>query len=140
MLKRLFVIFTTVFICIAILVPNKSPIFYGYAPKFELYLQSASSNAVMVVANADDYSNFINVKGESFKTVKENFNLHNFFSDMNAKLLFTESVAEGTSYYAFSKSIRYRDEVRGEVVNLHVFISNATNQVKVGSPLIYGSF
>lgn len=140
MSKKLAVILMAIIICFTLFKPNKNPIFCDYASNFEIYLNSASSNANIVQVDLDEYNSFSKIKGESFKTEKEDFCVFEFFREMKAVILFTETVEEGVSYYGYSRSINYMDTLKGQTVNLHVFISNTNNQVTIGSPIIYGSF
>ena len=140
MLNRIIVILSVVTICFSLLKPNKTPLFYNYSSNFEVYLQSSSSSANIVSINTQQYKNLSKIKGESFKTDKDNFDLQNFLLDLDARVLFIETIEEGISYYCFSNTIKYRELVKDNIVNVHVFISNLTNQITVGSPLIFGGF
>jgi hypothetical protein len=56
---------------------------------------------------------------------------------MQAKIIFTEQIEEGTSYYAYSPTIKYRTKIKNKIINLQIFVGKG---VKVGSPIIFGSF
>ena len=138
MLKKLTVILAVVIVAISVVTINKQPLFIEFSDTYELYLYSSSSNAVTVYTDAYGYKNYKKIKGESFKTDKSDFDVEKFFLDMNAKLIFTESIFEGVSYYGYSDDIKYGEMINGQKINLHVFVGK--NQVKVGAPIIYGSF
>ena len=117
---------------------NKTPIFKGYASDFELYLNSPSSSANIVTANAVTFIKYKNVCGESFNVDKNEFDLQKFLSDFCASLIYTEELEHGVSYYLYSKKIKYRTTLFGSIINLHVFVSDSS--ITIGSPLILGSF
>ncbi len=116
---------------------NATPVFRGYANKYELYIGDNSSCASVISVNADEYPFIHNIYGESC-TITGDFNLTEFLSDMNASLIFYENIGDGMNYYAYSPKIKYKKEILGKTVNLHVYISKS--KIKVGSPLIYGGY
>lgn len=137
MFKKLTIILLSVLCAMNFGVTNAKPLFKGYADCYELYVHG-NNNAVEIVSANDRLYPFINnVFGESFKMDIADFNLDEFLKNFDARLLFTERIEQGVSYYAYSPKIAYRQQVFGQTVNLHVFVGG---QVTVGSPLIYGSF
>lgn len=136
-LKKIIIVALTFLSVFAVYVGNHQPVFSGYAKNFEVYLASPSSNARIVSVNVRQYPTLINVYGESFKANKENFDLKGFLEDFNAQIVFVESISEGTCYYAYSPKIKYRAQIYGSVVNLHVFVGDS---VTIGAPIIFGSF
>ncbi|MBQ7236797.1 MAG: hypothetical protein IJX03_06570 [Clostridia bacterium] len=137
MLKKIMaVIFATVCL-VSVNGANKAPIFKDYANQFEVYIGDASSSAQITRVTKSEFYFLDGVCGESFKTDKDGFELDRFLSEFSAKIVFTERIAEGTSYYAYSPKIKYRKTVKGKTINLHVFIGK---EVSVGAPLILGSF
>lgn len=76
-------------------------------------------------------------KGESYQLEKKE-DLHNILSFYNAKLELVEEIEDGTNYYAYSKDLRYCKEIKGKIINLHIFIGK--NKTIIGTPLIFGSF
>lgn len=117
---------------------NKTPIFNAYASNFELYLNSPTSNAQFVRADALSYPFYKNVYGEGFKISSRDFNLERFLKDFSATVILVEEIEHGISYYAYSNQIKYRTILFNRPINLHVFVSETS--VTVGSPLILGSF
>ena len=79
-----------------------------------------------------------NIRGESVSLKKENFDLNEFLSDMNAEVVFVEQTEEMNLYYAYSPNLKYKKIVDGRLVNVQIAI--AKERVTVGSPLIFGSF
>lgn len=138
MFKKTAVILASCFLIIALYFYLNTPIFKDYANTYEVYLESYSSSDDIVKVTCDNFSLLQSIKGLSFKTDKDNFSIAEFLEDFGAEIKFTESVKEGTSYYCYSGKIKYREMVKGKIINLHVFIGS--EQVTVGAPLIYGSF
>ena len=137
MFKKLFVYALSFILFAAFTFFNATPVFFNYTDRLELYIDGGGSAGVIVSADKKDYPFIKGVSGESFKADKDTFDLDNFLNDFSAKIILTEEIAEGVSYYAFSNKIKYRSSVRGKTVNLHIFVGET---VTVGSPLIFGSF
>lgn len=138
MFKKILTTFLAASCCFLACVSVAKPVFSDYADSFEFYLNERSSNAVMVFASKGEYPFISDIKGESCKLIKSEFELEKFLNDFSAKVVFTEVIEEGTAYYAYSEDIKYLTEINGQRINLHIFI--AKECVTVGSPLIYGSF
>ena len=137
MFKRIGAILLAALCLLSVGGANKTPIFKDYATEFEVYIGEATSAAQIVSVTESDFRFVSSVCGESFKAEKEDFNLEKFLSEFSARIIFTEEIAEGVSYYAYSPKIKYRQTVKGQTVNLQVFIGK---QVTVGAPIICGSF
>ena len=58
--------------------------------------------------------------------------------EFDAKILLKEEIAGGTSYYCYTS--RWQDHIliEGQIINLHVAVSNG--QCSVGAPIIFGGF
>ena len=138
MLKRTVVFIFSIILVFSLIVFNNTPLFNEYSCEYEVFIKSGSNiNSVKKVSKSK-YIWCFGIKGESCVIEKQDFCLSDFFNDLNADELFSEKVGEIVVYYAFSPQIKYREKVQGETVNLQVAVSE--NYVKVGSPLIYGSF
>ncbi|MBQ8426337.1 MAG: hypothetical protein IJX16_01080 [Clostridia bacterium] len=137
MLKKTAVLLCAVIFTLFISYSNEKPLFNNYSDSFEVYTESASSNAVIVNATRYSYPLISAKVGESCKIVGQ-FDLTTFLEEMGASMVFTEQTEQGVSYYAYSRRIRYNAFINGSDVNLHVFIGKSG--VTVGSPLIFGSF
>lgn len=137
MLKRLFTCGLAVACLFSVYFTNKTPIFSDYGKNYELYIASASSSAKIINVNDKEFPFVFNVKGQAVSLDKQTFDLDAFISDFNAKIVFSEQVAGGDLYYAYSPKIKYKKKIGSDTVNLQVFIGE---QVKVGSPIIFGSF
>ena len=138
MLKKIITTVLSVICCFFLCLSVAKPVFSDYADSFELYLHECSSNASIVFVSKSDYPFISDIKGESCKLLKSEFEIEKFLNEFSATVHFTEVIDEGTAYYAYSEKIRYSAEVKGQRINLHIFI--AKESVTVGSPLIYGSF
>ena len=137
MLKKLTVLALCTIMLFALNYTNNVPTFSGYATEFEVYVGEASSSAQILSLDANSYPLVKDISGEAVKIDLEEFSLEQFLSDFSAKIVFSEQISEGISYYAFSPKIKYRKKVCGEIVNLQIFVGNS---VTVGTPIICGSF
>ncbi len=137
MLKKTLVFFLAIICLIVGYFINNKPVFANYSDRLEVYLNSRSSQAQIVSVTPSDYLYLKNVRGESFKCEREEFNLQNFLSEFSAKLIFSEELENGISYYAYSPKIKYQITLNGQKINLQIFIGKI---VTVGSPMIFGSF
>ncbi len=138
MFKKICLFISCVLVLSSIYHINKTPIFKDYATKYEVYLNSPDSTANFIMVDQPNFCFLSGVKGESFKTEKNTFDLESFLKDFSANLVFLEEIEQGVSYYAFSNKIKYRTTLHNKTVNLHVFINDT--MVTIGSPLISGSF
>lgn len=137
MLKKIICLAVCVFSLFGVWVSGRTPVFAEYSDSYELYVGSASSNARIITVDEKSFPFVQKVSGEGV-TLDDDITVQEITEKFDAKLIFTESVAEGVSFYAYSEKIGYKAVVRGEKVNLHVFVGK--DYVKVGSPIIYGSF
>ncbi len=118
---------------------NNKPLFSRYSNEFEVYLLSSSSEAQIVKCDVNTYKNLTNVRGEScFFANADESDVEKILLDFSATVLFTETVDGITNYYAYSPNIKYRLNVLGNIINLHI----ARNQrnIKLGSPIIFGGY
>ena len=117
---------------------NNAPVFKNFADEYEVYLTDFSCSNKIINVDKNKYPFIINVKGESAVIDKEKFNLQSFLSDLNAELVLVESDENYSCYYAYSPNIKKSKAFKDKTINLHIAITD--DCVKVGSPLIYGSF
>ena len=136
MFKKVLVLILATCILINLAIFNNQPLFSQFNNKFEVYL-SNSSDGQIVFADSKTYPLISGIYGESVTIEKEKFCLYDFLSNMQAKIIFTEQIDEGTSYYAYSPKIKYRTKIKNKIINLQIFVGK---DVKVGSPIIFGSF
>lgn len=136
MFKRYFIVFLSVAFMLSLYFTVNKPLFSDYADRYELYLKENSSVAEIV--NADNYSFpfYVSVKGEA--CVVKCGDEKEIIGDFNAEIIFTEETDDAVIIYAYSKKIPYEKIVSGKKVNLQ--IAKRNDVIKVGSPLIYGSF
>ncbi len=138
MFKRVIpILLSAVCLCMVCYV-NRTPVFGKFASELELYIGAPDSTAQIITVNAEKVPFISSVYGEAFTTSREEFNLNQFLDEFRAEMVFTESIEQGVSYYAYSSNIKYGQLINGKRVNLQVFIGDST--VKVGSPIICGSF
>ena len=138
MLKKMLVIFLSSLIVISLFVFNSSPVFNNFADEYEVYLTDFSCSNQIIKADKHNYPFILNVKGESAVLKKEDFNLQSFLNTFSAKLVLEESDENYSCYYAYSPNIKSAKKVKDKTVNLHIAITD--DCVKVGSPIIFGSF
>ncbi len=136
MFKRIITLFLAITLIFVTYIINQKPVFYGYANQFEIYFGD-SAYTPCLVTDYISYALSFNKKGESCKTTKKVCPLQ-IIQDFNATVVLTECVKNGTSYYAYSPLIPYKEAIGGMVVNLHIFVAN--DYTVLGCPLIYGSF
>ena len=138
MLKKVLAILFSCFIITGLFVFNNSPIFENYADEYEVYLTDFSCSNKIINVNKSLYPFVANVKGESVVIEKADFCLQSFLTDFNAQLVLVESAENYTCYYAYSPKIKNSKVIKDKTVNLQIALTSQS--VKVGSPIIYGSF
>ncbi len=136
MFKKLAVSLAIMLSAILIILINVAPIFSGYANSFEIY-HGDSAGQIRTVSYIEYFLSG-KIKGEGVTLKKENFDLDDFLRDFKAKIKVCENIEGGVNYYAYSRKIPYRQKIYGKTVNLQIFVGEQT--VKVGAPMIYGSF
>lgn len=136
MFKRIAALFLTITLIFAAYIMNQKPVFYGYAGEFEIYFGDSALTPSLVTDDIG-YAFTFNKKGESCRIEKE-VSPEQIIKEFNADIVFTERTDGGTSYYAYSPQIAYKELIGGRVVNLHIFV--AEGYAVLGSPLIYGGF
>ena len=141
MLKKVSLIFTAIILILITGITNTKPVFGGFADNFdcyEIYTSTYSSTEnIIAVTTLKEYLSVAKKKGESCRG-RGDASKDSIFSAFNARLIYIEETKEGTSYYGYSNKIKYQTEIKGGKVNLHVFV--AKDYIKVGSPIIFGSF
>jgi hypothetical protein len=138
MLKKVFVLIFSAFIVLSLIVFNNAPVFSEYADEYEVYLTDFSCSEKIISVNKFEYPFIFNVKGESAIIKNQNFSLTDFLNELNAQVVHCESGEDYTCYYAYSPTLKRSKVINDKLVNLHIAITQ--KGVKVGSPIIYGSF
>ena len=140
MLKKAITVAISIFLIVSIFLLNRVPTFdkYNYAKEYEVYLTSYSSPSQIIKVDKNSFKFVLGVKGEGFKVDKESFCLVEFLSQIDAELVLKEELENVVCYYAYSKNIKYLEMIKGRLINLHIAVGE--NYVKVGAPIIYGSF
>ena len=121
--------------CFYSLYSERSPVLKAYSDEYELYLSAGSFGNGIVYATDGTFGDYDGVKGESCDT---SATYERVLKDFSAKHLFSETAADGTSYYAYSPKIPYRVYIKGAAVNIHYF--KGKEKTRLGTPIIYGSF
>lgn len=137
MLKKLSVIVASIFIVFTLFISNRVPV-VDRAKEYEVYLKSCSTSNIIKKISNQDFKFVLGVKGESFSINKNEFHLAEFLSDINAEIVFSEHLSNVVCYYGYSPKVKYLEMIKGELINVHIAIGE--DFVKVGFPLIYGSF
>lgn len=136
MFKRYFMVFLSVAFVLSFYFATNKPLFSDYADEYELYLKENSSLAKIVTANRISFPFYFTVKGEA--CVTESADVSRLLADFNAEKVFTEETEDALIVYAYSEKIPYLKNVKSKKVNLQIVQRKGV--IKVGSPLIYGSF
>lgn len=138
MVKKTLAIAFSVTLIFFLWVANSKPLFDGYANTFEIYQKDNSSSAQIIKVEKENLWLYPLRYGEACVVKKEGFDKAEFFLSFNATLIMTEEIDTGVNYYAYSPKVKYCKEINGKKVNLHLFVGE--QEVKMGSPLIFGSY
>ncbi len=137
MFKKIFTIILcllALFSCYAI---NATPVFSAYAESYEVYFNDYSTLENVYTVDKISYLLCFNKKGESC-AVNNGVTAKQILESFNAVVIKVENHEGGKSIYAYSNKIKYKKRMFNDIVNLHIEISE--NQIRVGTPIIYGSF
>ena len=137
MLKKL----CTLLLCFILLTAcywvNSVPVFASYSNSYHVSFSDYSNlNGIKTVKKLQ-YFLCLNKKGESC-VVQDGITAEQILSDFNATIVRVEQHCSGKSIYAYSSKIKYKKRVFNRIVNLHIEVSESG--IRVGSPIIYGSF
>lgn len=132
-----FFIYLTFFLTFCLFYINSKPIIKTNG-KVEVYLGSNSSCCKFETTDYVGASLIFNKYGESVILEDENFNVEEFFRSVQGEIVLIEEIEGGTSFYAYSKEIKYLREIKGERINLHVYVKG--EKVIIASPIIFGSY
>lgn len=105
----------------------------------EVYFSGGSASKIVSV-NPKTINYYIGKKGEAYE-ISEKVSEKEILKKLNAIKVFEEKTEFGKSIYAYSKNIDYSAEMYGKKINVHLhFSSSKSKKIKIGFPLIYGSF
>ena len=131
--------------CVGARIMNLSK-FTALQGKHTFYLESASSQSL--IKERLTFSDLWKVKGESVVFAKTDYEGGMYASNddlakaiaqkYHAELYFTEEVEGSVSYYGFSPDWQEKILLYGMPINLHIVLSS--DQIVVGSPIIFGGF
>ncbi len=108
------------------------PTFLGLTKNSEVYQCSYSSSCDIL----DGTFSFLKT-GEG-GVLKEGVTRREVMERFEARLVFTEEVDGVVNYYCYSEKIKCSSLIKGKKINLH--FAERGVAVKVGTPLIFGSF
>lgn len=127
----------SVAVFILLFLANTSFCLKDFNGHFEVYRFSSSSNAIIISIRKEDMKYILNKTGEGcFLT--ENIEVDEILSMLSAKVVFTENTENGTSYYAYCGNIKMSKIINNKQINVQIHKSE--QGIKIGTPLIYGSF
>ena len=104
----------------------------------EYYYKNGSHGAIKLVDKKNGLLNF-NKKGEAY-LLSEYLDACTVLDYYGAKVISIEESAWGVSVYAYSEEIKYIKEINDKKINVHLHYDKSNGQVKIGFPMIYGSF
>ncbi len=104
---------------------------------FEVYLNSDSSSAEIILVEKNMVEKFINRKGEAV-FINALLNPFEVIKEFGATLVHVEFTTNGESYYAYAPTIKFSKTLKNKRINLHIHVSD--NGTKIGTPIIFGSF
>lgn len=138
MLKKICAYTSCLLVIVFLWVIWSTATFINYSNSSEIYLNKNNSCAKIVsVKNVEIPLQFYRY-GEACEVNREQFNLDQVIKDFNAKILWTETTDFGKSYYAYSPNLKYSCSLKGQKVNLQIFVGKES--VKLASPIIFGSY
>ena len=124
-----FISILTLFIFFAL---SLTPIFNGLIDNAEIYKYSYSSNCQIT----DNFFCLFKT-GESGELI-DGVEMKDVILAFNAEIVLVEETGENANFYCYSPKINGYTTLKGKKVNLH--FAKSQRKVKVGSPIIFGSF
>ncbi len=108
------------------------------AKEYEVYFKNYSQSNQLQTIDKSQFKFVLGVKGESFTIDVKDFCLEDFLTKIDGDICFIENLENVVCYYGYSKKVKYLEMINGKIINVHIAISKS--YVKVGFPIIYGSF
>jgi len=136
-LKKVSVIIASLIVVMCLFIANRMPVL-DRANEYEIYLENYSTTEQIKKVKKEDYKFILGVKGESFSLKNENFCLDEFVKELDLHIVYEENLGEVVCYYGYSKKVKYLESIDGNLINVHIAVRNEC--VKIGFPIIYGSF
>ena len=137
MVKKISVLIASILLLLCLFFLNRVPVINN-ANQNEVYLSSYSMSSQIKKVHKKDFKFILGVKGECYTIDVNDFCLDEFLRQLNATIIFTENLSNVDCYYGYSPNIKYLEMVKGRLINVHIAISKS--YVKIGCPIIYGSF
>ena len=139
----LFCVFIICFLCAGFLKGETFSIYDGSPNQNQSYILSEQYSNLSVEEKKVRYFDLCEMQKVNLNNVElvgetKYFNLESFKQSLNLKIISCEEVAGRLVLTGFSSKLRKFNYVNGQRVNVQVSLS--TDLVKVGSPLILGSF
>lgn len=129
MAKKLFVCFAFLIMVLSYLPSNRLFVFQDA----NLVYNGKSSGEIVYKKTLP----FLKYDG-AFKSYKIDSDYQSLLKKLNAKLVFVENIGDTVSEYYYSNALPYKEVIKGNKVNLH--IAKSSEQIVVGTPIIYGAF
>ena len=133
--KFIYIVLIVCSICF-LRVSNSKPVFAKFASEYEICV-GEKYNGKFYNANNFNYYLHYEIAGESC-VLNKNYSIIDIVNYFNAEEVFTEEINTNKIIYYYSPKIKYLQVIKGERVNLQVCITE--KNIKVGAPLIFGSF
>ncbi len=111
---------------------NGAPSFKGNGENLEIYQNSYSSTCSVGKARIPFFKT-----GEAI-TLDGSADLERLIAEFKAEIKLVDNCDSQTDYYCYSPYFKVFKMVRGEKINLHISVSE--ERVKMGTPIIFGSF
>ena len=137
-MKKIFYLTVCLLILTILSIYSSLPVVTGLGKNVEFYMGEGGSNGqITSITELSKYS-FKQIKGEGV-IVEDEQKLIEFVKDYNVNFYFSQEVENGTSYYGYSSKIKYQAKLNGKIINVHIHVSDK-KVIKIGTPIIYGSY
>ncbi len=133
MLKKIICGICAILTVLLIFLLNGVPIFNSLSNDIEIYEHSYSSSCILL--NDKNYSFFKTGEGAVVKTGIQVSDIIDYF---NAEVKNWQSSNGITNYYCFTKEIKGYKKLFNTKINLHIAVKEGV--IKIGTPIIFGSF
>ncbi len=109
----------------------------GFSGEYEYYLNGYSSTATIIKSESRTIFP-LSKTGEAVALENGGVSVAEILDKLSAKPVFSEVIEQGESVYAYSPLIKISKLINGKRVNVQIF--TAKDKIKIGVPIIYGSF
>ena len=138
MFKRIVCLFLVSVSLLFFFYANKKPVLSDFSKTYEISIKNYSSAENLLTVSQAEFLAVYKVCGESVTLSIDDISESELIEKLHAIKVFENEINGEKHTYYFSYKIKYGVTLNGRTVNLHIALNG--DKIKIGTPIIYGSF